>query len=546
MLYLTSRNLLSESLEIGVALGFMPPTFLRPQLDAETVLNLEPVRVFNCGTANLFLATHTSSWCILDDFESAIANELRGVSFGVLHSEYPDINEDHLKEFFVRLYQRGLLQINGKSGLDPNIVRDGALFRETNLVEILVTQKCNLACRYCLAEAGPDMPHMHPEVAHTAVDEAFKLPEDYPLAIQLSGGEPFVNFQLFKTLVEYIEEKQRQANRSINVCTQSNGTLIDDEIAEFIKAHHVDIGVSIDGPSSMNNRSRPMLGGGPSHDKTVRGMQTLQQHGIKFGTILVLNRANVAYPQEIAEFLVELGVSSTKINPISMIGDAQRTWDSMAITSDEYFEFLKTFLNHIIEAKLPLREANLAEYLKYLVRRTHDYRCMRSNCGAGKSFFLIDAKGDVYPCAHSAGIPEWRLGTINEANGDLIQLGRRNPIVDQFRDRLVETIPQTKVCPWRHFCEGGCAVNAYQKFGTILAPDVLCSFYERMYPWLLDMLATTPDRFQTLLNTTFGEGQVAVVTCQLESPLTGADAGSQCRQIEKEVIHTKYHTVVQS
>lgn len=541
MRYLTSGVLLKESLEIGVALGSMPPTFLRPQLDTDTILALEPVQIFQCGPLNLFLATHTASWCLLEDFESAVATETQGVPFGVLHSKYPDVSEDVLKEFFVRMYQRGLLRINGKPGINPEILSSGALHREANLVEILVTQKCNLACLYCLAEAGPDMPHMHPELAYRAVDEAFKLAADYPLAIQLSGGEPFVNFNLFKKLVEYIEEKQLESGRSINICTQSNGTLINDEIAEFIKAHHVEIGISIDGPSSLNNRSRPMLGGGPSHERTVRGIETLQRHGIKFGTILVLNRVNVSYPREIADFLVEVGINSTKFNPISMIGDAQRTWDNMAITTDEYFEFLTAFVDYIVEAKLPVKEANLAEYLKYLVRRAHDYRCMRSNCGAGKSFFLVDAKGDVYPCAHAAGIPEWRIGTIDEAGGDLVQLGKRNPVVAQFRDRLVEKVPETRICPWRHFCEGGCAVNAYQKFGTLLAPDTLCAFYERIYPHLLELFATVPARFQTLLDLTFGKDQVRVVSFQLQSPQNRSEAVPQWRQNKKEVFHGGRH-----
>ena len=539
MRYLISGRLLSEALEVGAALGSMPPTFLRPALEPDTLLALEPVDILPCGPFDLLLASRTASWCLLDKFECGLASDAQSVSFGALQSKYRHVREDFLREFYVRLFQRGLLRINGKPGIDPDILSGGALHRDANLVEILVTQKCNLACHYCLAEAGPDMPHMHPEIAYRAVDEAFKLPEYKPLAIQLSGGEPFVNFKLFKNLVEYIDEKQELSGRSVTVCTQSNGTLINDEIAEFIRAHEVAIGVSIDGPSWLNNRSRPMLGGGPSHDKTIRGIRTLQQHGIKFGTILVLNRSNVAYPKEIANFLVELGIESTKINPISMIGDAQTTWDAMAITSDEYFEFLTAFIQHIVGMDLPLQEANLAEYLKYLTRRVHDYRCMRSNCGAGRSFFLVDAKGDVYPCAHSAGIGTWRIGTIEEAEGDLINLGMQNPIVSQFRDRLVEEIPDTGRCPWRHFCEGGCGVNAYQKFGTILAPDSLCSFYERIYPYLLELLATKPDSFQNLLNLTFGKGQVAAVSFELGASNSEIYSGTFRSQNMKEMTHVR-------
>lgn len=152
---------------------------------------------------------------------------------------------------------------------------------------------------------------------------------------------------------------------------------------------------------------------------------------------------------------------------------------------------------------------------------------MRSNCGAGRSFFLIDSSGDVYPCAHSAGIPSWRLGKLGEARGDLVALGAKNAVVQQFPVRLVEQIAEARACPWRHFCEGGCAVNAYQQFGTIQAPDTLCAFYERFYPRLMERLAMDPAKFQTLLNITFGSDQASVVDFDLGVPAATESRGDQ-------------------
>jgi radical SAM protein with 4Fe4S-binding SPASM domain len=516
MRYLTNNELFAESLHIGLARGSMPPTFLRPRLDADSRVELEPATHMPCGAMQLLLAEHTASWCLLTALESEVARAARDVPISEIQARYPQVEASSIEEFLIRLYQRGLLRLDGKPGLDPALLNDGALFRDGYLVEILVTQKCNLACRYCLAEAGPDMPHLHPELAHAAVDAAFNLPTSRPLTIQLSGGEPFVNFGLFKALVEYIEEKRRETGRTAYLCTQSNGTLINDEIAEFIKEHGIGIGVSCDGPSRLNNLSRPMLAGQPSHERTLRGMRTLWRHVVRFGVILVLNRVNVKHPEEIVDFFAELGAQSIKVNPISMIGDAQSTWNAMAISADDYFDFLDTFVEYIVSNRIAISENNLRAYLQYLIRRIHDYRCMRSNCGAGQSFFLVDAAGDVYPCAHSAGIPAWRLGKVHEAAGDLVGLGAGNDVIQQFPLRLVERIEGTRRCPWRHFCEGGCAVNAFQQFGTIQAPDTLCAFYERWYPRLLERLATNPAGFQTLLDITFGSEQAAVVDFSLD------------------------------
>ena len=515
MRYLTDNELFVESLQIGLGTGAMPPTFLRPPIDADSQLSLEPVSFLSYGAMNLLLAEHTASWSLLTTLETEIARAATATRLADLQARYPSIDGPSIVDFFVRLYQRGLLRVDGKPGLDPALLNDGALFSDGYLVEILVTQKCNLACRYCLAEAGPDMPHLHPELAYAAVDAAFNLSTRRPLTIQLSGGEPFVNFELFKSLTQYIGEKQRESGRAVTIATQSNGTLINDQIAAFVKEHQIAIGISCDGPQQLNDLSRPTLGGNPSHERTLRGMQALSRHGVRFGVITVLSRTNVGHPQAIVDFFGELGVAFIKINPINMIGDAEATWDRTGITPEDYFDFLERFINYSVESKAPLSESNLREYLQHLIRRVHNYRCMRSNCGAGRSFFLIDAKGDVYPCAHSAGIPSWRLGAIGEAAGDLPALGASNVVVQQFPVRLVERIAETRRCPWRHFCEGGCAVNAYQRFGTIHAPDTLCAFYERFYPRLLERLVREPARFQTLLDVTLGPGQASVVDIAL-------------------------------
>src|SRR5262249_41722281 len=142
--------LFAECLEIGLATGSMPPDFVRPTLGADTLLDLEPNTALPCGPMNLLLAEHTAAWCLLTPAEADIARAARAVRLCDLTARLPQLDEAALQEFLVRLYQRGLLRLDGRPGLAPDLLREGALFREGYLVEILVTQQCNLACRYCL------------------------------------------------------------------------------------------------------------------------------------------------------------------------------------------------------------------------------------------------------------------------------------------------------------------------------------------------------------------------------------------------------------
>src|SRR6476469_10638424 len=103
MRYLIDNMLFIESLEIGLATGAMPPTFLRPRIDADSRLSLEPSTVLPYGTMNLLLAEHTASWSLLTTLETEIARTAIDTRLADLQAGYPHIDGPSIVDFFVRL-----------------------------------------------------------------------------------------------------------------------------------------------------------------------------------------------------------------------------------------------------------------------------------------------------------------------------------------------------------------------------------------------------------------------------------------------------------
>ena len=69
------------------------------------------------------------------------------------------------------------------------------------MLVLSLTGQCNFACRYCYA-AEHERSMMSPETALAAVKLAADGGERF--VIQFSGGEPLLNFDCLKAVVDYV------------------------------------------------------------------------------------------------------------------------------------------------------------------------------------------------------------------------------------------------------------------------------------------------------------------------------------------------------
>jgi uncharacterized protein len=181
---------------------------------------------------------------------------------------------------------------------------------EVSPVQLLIFQPtpfCNLNCTYCYLPDRKDKRVMDVEIVRTSVqrlkDEDLLAPG---LGIIWHAGEPTVVRR--EQYAEYFRAiRDILGDFDLVNHFQTNGTLIDDRWCEFIKEHEIAVGVSLDGPESIHDRSRKSWSGRGTLDKTLRGIETLKKHGIEFHTISVIGEASLGHAKEIYEFLVSLG-----------------------------------------------------------------------------------------------------------------------------------------------------------------------------------------------------------------------------------------------
>ncbi|HSN75367.1 MAG TPA: radical SAM protein, partial [Anaerolineae bacterium] len=167
---------------------------------------------------------------------------------------------------------------------------------------------CNLDCAYCFF-LSKEMLYpgsrfrMADAMLETYIRQLIEAHLTPQVAVAWQGGEPtLMGLDFFQRSVELVE-KYRKPGTTIEYTIQTNGTLLDDAWAAFFKEHNFLVGISIDGPRAMHDAYRVDKGGQPTFDKVMRGLVTLQKHGVEYNTLTTLHHANAGHPAEVYRFL---------------------------------------------------------------------------------------------------------------------------------------------------------------------------------------------------------------------------------------------------
>lgn len=139
--------------------------------------------------------------------------------------------------------------------------------RGINDLVLQVTKDCNFSCRYCQFAADSGITRIHENknmsitVAKQAIDFTIKHSADsYNLNIAFYGGEPLLNIELIKEILEYIADKYPFKLITYNMTT--NASLLNDDNIRILKKYNVNINVSFDGPEQVQNYNRKFKNNG--------------------------------------------------------------------------------------------------------------------------------------------------------------------------------------------------------------------------------------------------------------------------------------------
>ncbi|MET0635659.1 MAG: radical SAM protein [Chitinophagaceae bacterium] len=327
-----------------------------------------------------------------------------------------------------------------------------------NTVILKLTKACNLACTYCYDFEPEDRArHMDKEIALKAIYQAIDLCAGQVNFI-LHGGEPMLVWSLIEDLVLAGEAYGKTRNVKVAFTGQTNLTRLDAEKVYFSARHHVQWGISFDGPKELHDAFRVKHNGREgSYDTIVQAIREFPAFVKKCNALSTITKVNQGRLVDIANHTYDLGFAGWDWSLFQAIGRGREssTFDCDIDILIEAWDklFIEVEQGHFMG--FPIKP--VLKYLNNFVDGPIDNMCMRSHCGAGRDLLSVSYDGTIEacdcidPCSTIAKIGNMRAGGLNEAI--------TSAKADIIRSRDVETL-QCGTCRWQGVCGGTCMARA--------------------------------------------------------------------------------------
>jgi len=358
-----------------------------------------------------------------------------------------------------------------------------------------LTNNCNLYCDYCFAKQGKyDKANeiMSFDTAKKSIDiliDSVINNKGNILSIAFFGGEPLLEFNLIKEIVEYVTN-----NTPANVITRylitTNGMLLDQEKVDFIRNNNFLVTVSIDGDKSQHDAYRKDFSGRGSYDKVAKIISNYQT-GLKLltGRITITDKNVNIY--EAVQHIRSLGIQNITYALDYAISD--EVFNQFIISLEDLMD------NYLVSIKNK-DYYNITNITSVVVSLAFNLRTI-AHCNAGVSYLSVSADGKFYRCPRFTGHQDFCLGSLETLDYKQIETSIAN-FREELKDNTGNRTLHCNNCNFIYLCGGICYHHAFtvskSQFGQVPRE---CFYRKKLYDLVFKFVCklTESDRNDFLL-----------------------------------------------
>lgn len=367
-----------------------------------------------------------------------------------------------------------------------------------NLV-LSLTERCNLRCTYCYYKVSHEARSlvMSGEIMEAAIKFAFErtiaLRQNF-LNITFFGGEPLLCMDSIRRGVDYAKSlvvgrfgdafvvgvsaaEKSSTKFRLRFAVNTNGTLLDDSIIEFMKRERFRVYLSLDGPEAHHNICRRQVDGTGSfkliepHIPALRKLDTV--------VLSIVTRDNMRSLSDAVRWIQAQGLRNMTA---AVDFDGKWTGEEFDVLAREYTELAKLWLE-FKRNKIPFYLGTIQDKLKF---RLTGQRHRTSTCHVVEGIVACAANGNLFPCTRfisSKPDAPYIMGNVYDEPAKIFG----GDVARDVRDFFDRDKEDCEGCAIRFRCHAHeCACTSFYSTGSIhgVSPEV-CT-HERMLAAICD------------------------------------------------------------
>ncbi len=439
------------------------------------------VEIFQVGSNNYFYCKSKKQMHLCPD-------ELKGILLDKRSfDETIDESKRDCRNYYLKKYEYLLSNnyfeikepVRLKNRLDPSEIEH--YIANSYRIVFEVTENCNLNCKYCgygeyyTTHGVRKNNSIRFETAKTIIDFFFEKwkskislnHKKFNRLIQFYGGEPLLNFNVIKRIVEYTEKKDMMCRYSMT----TNGMLLP-KYMDFLAMHKFSLLISLDGPK-INNKFRITKNNKNSFDTVFSNIKKLQKNhpiyfreNVRFNCVLNTT-SNI---DEINNFFMSNFSKKPELSEITAIGIAkEKKKDFLRIFKSraKCLEESKFQTNHNLE-KNPFYNDFVVflfdfapgfyySYNQLLNGNFLDSEIQTGSCRPYINRIYVTASGKILHCNFIE--PKYILGEVQNNNVIII----KGQVTSMYNDLLESIGEQCKKCYRVFSCRKCLFLNVHSK-----------------------------------------------------------------------------------
>lgn len=344
---------------------------------------------------------------------------------------------------------------------------------------------CNLRCKYCFYYDVMDHREqanygfMTDETLEVLVKRAYEYPRR-SVSFMFQGGEPTLVGKIFyEKFISYVKKYNLNLVKT-TYSIQTNGTLIDDEFAKFLKQHDFLVGISIDGNQTLHDSNRLDHLLRPTHHKVIQGLKMLQENQVNYNVLTVVTDKTVVDTENLYSYLKSLKTNYLQFIPC--IDSFDHKAKNYTLSNENYLEFLKRLFDVWYQDVIEGIHVNI-RYFDDVLKMVLGYQ--PASCqllGHCPKQQVIEADGSVYPCDFYV-LDQYKIGNIYVSSLDDLYNHKK---ANEFNQSSFGIHKDCLNCKYFQLCRGGCRRNKEPFENVETSKTKFCDAYYQFFDYSVD------------------------------------------------------------